>query len=71
MAEKDWEVMKVLYCDHVDHEVSIEVEVVYPSDYLPDMPRVVSHRCSDAKTCNMFDKPSCVWCGTNPNHQPL
>jgi hypothetical protein len=71
MAEKDWEVMKVLYCDHVDHEVSIEAEVVYPSDFLPDMPRVVSHRCSDAKTCNMFDNPSCVWCGTNPNHQPL
>ncbi len=71
MAQKSWEVIKIRYCDHVGHEVSVETEMIYPADHLPDMPRVVSHRCSDAKACNMVDKPSCAWCGTNPNHQPL
>ena len=71
MTEKTWEVIKVRYCDHVGHEVSIETEVIHPSDYLPDMARVVAHRCSDAKICNMANKPGCAWCGTNPNHQPL
>jgi len=71
MAQKNWEVIKVRYCDHVGHEVSIETEVVYPADHLPDLPRVVAHRCSDAKVCNMMDKPSCAWCGTNPNYQPI
>ena len=71
MAEKHWEVLKIRYCDHVGHEINIESEVVYPADYLPDAPRVVAHRCSNARECNMFDKPTCAWCGTNPNYQPM
>jgi hypothetical protein len=71
MAVKTWEVTKIHYCDHVGHEVSFETEVVYPSDYLPDAPRVVARRCSNAKECNLFEKPTCVWCGTNPNHEPI
>jgi hypothetical protein len=71
MAQKNWEVIKVRYCDHVGHEVRFETEMVYPADQLPDPPRVVARRCSNAIECNMLDKPSCAWCGTNPNHQPL
>jgi hypothetical protein len=70
MAEKAWEVTKVFYCDHVGQVVTIETEVVYPADVLPDAPRVVARRCSSAKECNLYDKPSCVWCGTNPNFEP-
>lgn len=71
MAEKSWEVIKIRYCDRVGHKVSIESEVILPADHLPDSPRVVAHRCSDAINCNLVEKPACAWCGTNPNHQPL
>jgi hypothetical protein len=72
MAYKTWEVMKKQHCDHVGHEIAIEAEVVYPSDVLPDQPaRVLAHRCSNALECNMIDKATCVWCGTNPNHDPM
>ncbi len=70
MAKKTWQVQKVRYCDHVGHEISIETEVIYPADQLPDPPRVVAHRCTDALACNAMDKATCVWCGTNPNHEP-
>jgi len=71
MAEKKWEVIKIHYCDHVGHEVAFETEMIYPIDFLPDAPRISARRCSNAKECNMFDKPTCVWCGTNPNHEPM
>lgn len=71
MAEKVWEVTKVFYCDHVGHVVSIENEVVYPADFVPDPPRVIARRCSNAGECNLYDKPACVWCGTNPNAEPV
>lgn len=71
MALKVWEVTKIHYCDHVGHEVAFETEMIYPADSLPDAPRVASRRCSNAGECNQFDKPTCVWCGTNPDHAPL
>jgi hypothetical protein len=70
MAEINWEVIKVFHCDYVGHEVSLDGQFVYPADYLPDMPRMIAHRCSDAESCNMIDKPSCVWSGINPNFYP-
>jgi len=70
MAEKAWEVTKVLYCDHLRQVVAIETEMVYAADALPDMTRVIAHRCSNARECNLYDKPSCIWCGTNPNFEP-
>lgn len=71
MAVRTWQVEKIEYCEHAGHEVALEAEVVYPADHLPDQPRVVAHRCSSAIVCNQFDKPTCVWCGTNPDHNPL
>lgn len=72
MAEKKWYVSKVLYCEHVQHEVALETQVVLPSEYLPELaPRVIAHRCSDALECNCINKPACAWCGTNPNYRPL
>jgi hypothetical protein len=32
---------------------------------------VVARRCSNALVCNQIDHPVCVWCGTNPDHNPL
>ena len=46
MAERTWETSKVCYCEHVMREVALEAEVLYPMDFLPDPPRVLSHRCS-------------------------
>lgn len=72
MTVRTWEVSKIKYCEYVGHEIALEAEVVYPAEHLPEQsPRVIAHRCSNAIICNQLDKPVCVWCGTNPNHQPL
>lgn len=72
MAVRAWQVSKIKYCEHVGRETALEVEVVYPAEQLPEQPpRVVARRCSNAFACNQLDKPVCVWCGTNPDHQPL
>ncbi len=70
MAEKTWEVPKTFYCDRVGHLVSIENEVVFPADFIPDAPRIIAHRCSKASECNLYEKPACAWCGTNPDFKP-
>ena len=57
MAERTWEVSKVCYCEHVKQEVSLEAEVLHPADFLPDPPRVLAHRCSLARQCNLFNQP--------------
>ncbi len=72
MAEKTWQVEKIKNCEHVGHEVKIEVEVVYPADQLPDQPpRVIAHRCSSAIECNLKEQAACSLCGTNPDVDPV
>ena len=72
MAMRTWEASKTCYCDHVNHDVALEVEVVYPVDHLPDQPpRVLAHRCSHGVSCNQFASPACVWAGTNPDYDPF
>ena len=72
MAEKTWQVIKVRYCQHIEHEVGLEVEEIYPADFLPDQPpRVNAHRCSHAFSCNLDGRPSCTWAGTNPAYDPF
>jgi len=71
MAQKKWKVSKIRYCEHVGHEITLEAQVVYPSDQLPDQPpRVIANRCSNAMECNTMDKMVCAWCGTNPDVKP-
>ena len=72
MSEKTWEVIKLRYCHHVDREVGLEVEVVYPPEFMPDQPpRVFAHRCTHAIACNLDGRPSCLWAGTNPVIEPF
>ena len=72
MAEKIWQVEKIKYCEHVEHEVQIENQVVYPAENLPDQPpRIIAHRCSNAMECNMLEKAACALCGTNPDFDPV
>ena len=72
MAYRNWEVIKVSYCDHAGEEVSLEAEIVYPPIHLPDQaPRIVAHRCSRGLACNSFNQPSCCWAGTNPGYDPF
>jgi hypothetical protein len=71
MAERTWEVSKVRFCEHVKRDVALEAEVLYPVDILPDPARVLSHRCSLGMECNQFAQPTCIWAGTNPDHDPL
>ncbi len=71
MAERIWETSKVCFCEHVQQQVALEVEVIYPVDYLPDPPRVRSHRCSHGLDCNQSAKASCIWAGTNPLYDPF
>jgi hypothetical protein len=51
----------------------LEVEVVYPAEWLPDteFTRVLAHRCSHGSRCNLDDRHSCIWAGTNPGFDPF
>ncbi len=72
MATRIWQTIKVRYCQHVCTEVGLEAEVIFPVDPLPDQPpQVVAHRCSHAFRCNLDERPSCVWAGTNPAFDPF
>lgn len=72
MAERVWEVSRMCYCDHVDSEVALETNLVYPADFIPDQnPRVLGHRCSRGLQCNQFSQAACVWSGTNPGYDPF
>lgn len=72
MTEKQWQSIKVCYCEHVGMDVAFEAEVVYPADWLPDQgPRVAGHRCSHGLECNQDGRPSCRWAGTNPAVDPF
>ena len=72
MAERLWEIVKTMYCDHVGCQVALESEVVYPAEWLPDQaPRILAHRCSHGIHCSLYDKPTCVWAGTNPGYDPF
>ena len=72
MAFRTWQVIKVQYCHHVQDEIDMEADVVYPAEWLPDQPpRILAHRCSRGLACNLQGKPSCIWAGTNPNIDPF
>lgn len=72
MAGKVWETIRVRYCERVRRDVSLEAQVVYPAEWLPDQPpRVIGHRCSYAFACNLDGRPSCIWAGTNPAFDPF
>ncbi|NLG99714.1 MAG: hypothetical protein GX491_20350 [Chloroflexi bacterium] len=72
MATKVWQAIKIQYCQHAGREVSLEAEVLYPEEHLPDMgPRVVAHRCSCGLECACSSQAACVWAGTNPNYDPF
>ena len=72
MSMREWQSVKYCYCQHVGFNVSLEAEVVIPSDLLPDQPaRVLSHRCSNGLDCNLDGRPSCIWAGTNPAFDPF
>jgi len=72
MSIRQWQTIKVSYCQRAGKEVSFEAEVVYPTEHLPDQPpRIVAHRCSYGLQCNLNGTPSCVWSGTNPAYDPF
>ncbi len=72
MAVKTWETIRLRYCEHVKARVGLQAEVVYASDILPDQPpRILAHRCTHAFACNLDNRPSCVWAGTNPLYDPF
>jgi hypothetical protein len=72
MAVKTWQTIKIRYCHHVKAQVGLEAELVYPAEFLPDQPaRVLAHRCSHAFACNLDNRPSCIWAGTNPSFDPF
>lgn len=72
MAHKTWQAIKVRYCEHAEANVALEAEVIYPADWMPDQPpRITAHRCSRAIACNLDERASCVWAGTNPAYDPF
>lgn len=72
MAHKTWQTIKIRFCDHVNQDVTLESEVVFPAEWLPEQPpRVLAHRCSRAIACNLDNRASCMWAGTNPAYDPF
>jgi hypothetical protein len=71
MAEKKWEEVKSYHCVHADLDVNLEVEVVYPIDFLGDTPRVGAHRCTNSLACSQFSQGACIYAGTNPDVDPF
>ena len=72
MTESNWQTIKVHYCQRVGHEVSLEAQVIFPSDVMPETPpRILAHRCSFGMECNLEGTPSCVWAGSNPEYDPF
>lgn len=72
MAAKVWQPVKYCFCQHFGAEVALEAQLVYPAEWLPDQaPRVLAHRCSQGTACNLDERASCVWAGTNPNFDPF
>ncbi len=72
MVHRTWQTIKVRYCEHAGSEVEMEAELLFPADHLPDQgPRVIAHRCSRAIACNLDNRASCVWAGTNPAFDPF
>jgi len=70
MADRIWETSKLCYCERVMGQVGLEVEMIYPIDFLPDPPRLRSHRCSHGLECNNKSEATCIWSGTNPDYDP-
>ncbi len=72
MANKIWQVEKTKYCEHLQEEVAIEVELVYPAEQLPEQaPRSLARRCAKAMECNCMEHPACSLSGTNPDVDPV
>ena len=72
MAVKRWEQIKVRQCDRIGKQVTLDAQVIYPAEFMPDQPpQVVGHRCSHAYSCNTDDRGSCIWAGTNPAYDPF
>jgi len=72
VATRTWQTVQRRYCDHVNCEVYLDAEIVLPAEHLPEQAaRIIGHRCSHAAGCNLDDRPSCIWAGTNPNYDPF
>ena len=72
MAEKICRPLKKRYCEHAKAVVTLDAELIYPAEHLPDQPpRVEAHRCSGAVDCRLFNRGTCVWASTNPNYDPF
>jgi len=72
MTHRAWETIKVCYCQHANQDVGLQVELVYPAEWLPEQaPRILARRCSQGMACNLDGRPSCIWAGTNPAFDPF
>jgi len=71
MAEAGWETIRVDMCERAGQPAALEVQCVYPAEFLPDQPpHVAARRCSLGIACNMLDRPGCRFAGTLPPDRP-
>lgn len=72
MATVLWRPVQTKLCERVRKVATLELQLVFPGENLPDQPpHVRSRRCSLALECNQFDRATCVWAGTQPEYDPL
>lgn len=66
-------VIKEIYCDRLNRDVSLIEDRVYPPDMMPDAGPVFHRRarmCSFGVDCNRLGY-ACKWSGLNPNYDPF
>lgn len=69
MIKKEWVDRKTVYCDRAGCQVALQVELAVPPEHLPEqLPRILARRCSHGLECNLIEKASCIWSGTNPDY---
>lgn len=67
-----WEPLRIICCDRVGEDVTLQLKVVYPLDILPDQPpRVLARRCSKGEDCNQPNHPACLWSGKLSGYEPF
>ena len=72
MTYRTWQTIKVHHCNHIDEDVAMQANIVFPAEWMPEQPpRILAHRCSRGMDCNLNARPSCIWAGTNPGYDPF
>ena len=74
MAKVIKAVVKQIYCDRLNRDVSLVEDRAYPSEIMPDTAgyafQTRARACNFGMECNRLGY-ACKWSGLNPNYDPF